>query len=148
MTHTTSINPNPTQAKYDALLADLRTHTAKAVGYPDTRSFLITVKDEAGETMGQLWGEVRWHVFHLDIIVVDEAAQEKGVGSELMTAAETLARQEGCFLMWLDTYAFQAREFYEKHGFEVFSSFEGSPPHYPHWFMKKALGVPKAESAS
>jgi predicted N-acetyltransferase YhbS len=41
--------------------------------------------------------------------------------------------------MWLDTYNFQARPFYERFGFEVFGQFDGPSPIYPRFFMKKAL---------
>lgn len=41
--------------------------------------------------------------------------------------------------MWLDTYAFQARAFYERLGFAVFGQIEGPPPMFPRYFMQKVL---------
>jgi GNAT superfamily N-acetyltransferase len=45
----------------------------------------------------------------------------KVVGKALMAQAENIARANGCIGLWLDTYEFQARGFYEKLGFEVFT---------------------------
>ena len=57
----------------------------------------------------------------------------------LMAAAEAEALRRGCRHMWLDTYSFQARPFYEQFGFEVFAQLDGPAPIYPRYFMKKVL---------
>lgn len=44
--------------------------------------------------------------------------------------------------MWLDTFQFQARPFYERLGFEVFGRLEGLAPYFPRYFMKKTLEQP------
>ena len=41
--------------------------------------------------------------------------------------------------MWTDTYAFQARPFYEKMGFTVFGRLDGPAPIFPRFFLKKSL---------
>jgi ribosomal protein S18 acetylase RimI-like enzyme len=41
----------------------------------------------------------------------------------------------------LDTQAFQARAFYEKHGFTIFGQIDGPAPYYPRYFMKRTLSV-------
>jgi hypothetical protein len=45
--------------------------------------------------------------------------------------------------MWLDTYAFQARQFYERLGFEVFGQLDGLKPFFPRYFLKKTLEPPR-----
>jgi GNAT superfamily N-acetyltransferase len=99
----------------------------QAVGPPDNRDFALLIT-APGETavLGGLWAQSRWGAFYVDMIVVPEALRGTGVGTDLMTRAETEARARGCHLMWLDTYAFQARPFYERLGFEVFGS-DGRP---------------------
>lgn len=56
-----------------------------------------------------------------------------------MQRAEEEARVRGCRQMWLDTYAFQARPFYERLGFEVFGQIDGPAPIFPRYFMQKLL---------
>ena len=39
--------------------------------------------------------------------------------------------------MWTDTYAFQARPFYERMGFVVFGRLDGPAPIFPRFFLMK-----------
>lgn len=41
--------------------------------------------------------------------------------------------------MWTETYAFQARPFYEKSGFTIFGRLDGPAPIFPHFFFRKSL---------
>jgi GNAT superfamily N-acetyltransferase len=52
---------------------------------------------------------------------------------------EAEARTRGCRQMWLDTYAFQARAFYERLGFSPFGQIDGPTPVFPRYFMQKQL---------
>jgi hypothetical protein len=45
--------------------------------------------------------------------------------------------------MWLDTFDFQARPFYERLGFGVFGRLDGLAPFFPRNFMKKTLAPPQ-----
>ncbi len=131
----------PSLESYRQGLAVLRDFTGKTVGPPDNRDFALLITAPGEEAvLGGLWGQSRWGAFYVDMIVVPEALRGAGVGTGLMTRAEAEARARGCHLMWLDTYAFQARPFYEGLGFEVFAEMEGPAPFYPRWFMRKTLG--------
>jgi hypothetical protein len=44
--------------------------------------------------------------------------------------------------VWLDTFEFQARGFYERLGFEVFGRLDGLAPFFPRYFMQKTLEPP------
>jgi hypothetical protein len=57
----------------------------------------------------------------------------------LPESAEIAAREAGCVAARLDTYEFQARPFYEHHGYEVFGVLEGYPANTRTYYMKKAL---------
>ncbi|MGC6728099.1 hypothetical protein ACP0GO_26835, partial [Escherichia coli] len=41
--------------------------------------------------------------------------------------------------MWLDTYSFQARGFYEKLGYTVFGTIDDFPPGHQRFFGRKRL---------
>lgn len=130
----------PSQDAYDALLAELRRFTRGAVGAPDNKDFALLIPHpKTQEPMGGLWAQSRWGGFHIDMLVVPESLRGKGIGTRLMEAAEREARKRNCSHMWLDTYDFQARRFYERLGFEVFGQLEGPPPIYPRFFMRKLL---------
>jgi GNAT superfamily N-acetyltransferase len=137
----------PSLESYRQGLAVLRASTGQQVGPPDNHDFALLVTAPGDETvLGGLWAQSRWGAFYIDMIVAPEALRRTGLGTELMTRAEAEARRRGCHLMWLDTYAFQARPFYERLGFTVFAEMEGPAPYYPRWFMRKTLD-PTAASA-
>lgn len=80
-----------------------------------------------------------WGSFYIALLVVPKDARGQGLGSQLMSMAELEAGDRGCRQMWLDTYAFQARPFYERHGFSVFGQIDGPQPMFPRFFMQKLL---------
>ena len=59
-----------------------------------------------------------------------------------MTAAESRARERGCIGVYLDTFEYQARPFYERLGYELFGTLEGYPPGYRQYYLAKRLAAP------
>ena len=88
---------------------------------------------------GGLLAQSRWGSFHVDILALGDTLRGQGWGTRLMQKAEAEARSRHCHHMRLDTYAFQAKAFYERHGFEVYGQIEGPEPYYPHYFMMKRI---------
>ncbi|MGO4705849.1 GNAT family N-acetyltransferase [Microvirga sp. 2MCAF38] len=130
----------PPASAYEALLAPLRRFTVESVGVLDNHDFAILIPDpKTGEPIGGLWAQSRWGGFHIEMLIVPASLRGQGVGSRLMNAAETAARRQNCHHIWLETYNFQARPFYERFGFQVFGQIEGPAPIYPRFFMKKVL---------
>jgi GNAT superfamily N-acetyltransferase len=70
---------------------------------------------------------------------VAEAARGAGHGARLLENAEAYARSRGAVGATLETYTFQARPFYERLGYEVFSALEGYPPGHVKFFLRKAF---------
>ena len=86
-----------------------------------------------------LWALSLWGSFYIALVVEPKAQRGIGLGAELMHRAEEEARKRGCRQMWLDTYAFQARPFYERLGFSLFGQIDGPAPMFPRYFMQKLL---------
>ncbi len=83
----------------------------------------------------------------LDILWVDEQYRKQGLGSALIRKAERAAKERGCPFMTLGTFDFQARPFYEKHGFTVCGTLGDCPRGHEHFDMIKRLDRPSAEYA-
>ena len=50
-----------------------------------------------------------------------------GIGALVLAAAEDEGRARGCTRAHLDTFSYQARPFYEKHGWRVFATLDDYP---------------------
>ena len=80
-----------------------------------------------------------WNVLAIDIIWVDVQYRGQGLGSILLGEVEREAMEKGCHLVHLDTFDFQAKEFYEKNGYSVFGTLEDCPKGHVRYYLKKSL---------
>ena len=80
-----------------------------------------------------------WNVTYIDTLWVDETYRGKGLGSQLLTEVERTAKENGCYLIHLDTFDFQAKEFYKKQGYEVFGILEDCPKEHCRYYLMKKI---------
>ena len=133
------IAPLPTAdtASADAIIALLRDHNAPYLGRPLPQPFRLALHCE-GTLAGGLLGQFRSHWLHIEILVVQPALRGSGAGRALIAAAEAAAREKGCHGLWLDTFDFQAPDFYEHLGFTRFGSIaDFHDGHARHFFQKR-----------
>jgi GNAT superfamily N-acetyltransferase len=121
------------------VLGPLRAYNIAHAGDPRIRPVAILVSDEDGASEGGLWGRIGYDWLFVELLVVPEAARGMGLGRQLMQQAETIARQAGCAGIWLDTYEFQARGFYEKLGYTLFGTLDDHPIGQRRFFLQKRL---------
>jgi GNAT superfamily N-acetyltransferase len=105
----------------------------------DWRELTATVRDERGELIAGLNGHTDWTWLFVKLLWVSEAHRRQGLGRKLLQAAEEEALRRGCRNVWLDTFEFQARGFYEKLGYEVFGELPDYPPGFRRFFLRKKL---------
>jgi GNAT superfamily N-acetyltransferase len=122
----------------------LRFNQAQAGVIEDYRALAILISDpETHEILGGLWGGTIFSQLHIDLLFVPEPLRRAGLGRRLMTLAETEAIRRGCRVVWLDTYSFQARGFYERLGYVVFGTIEDCPPGHSRFWLKKTFQPPR-----
>lgn len=80
-----------------------------------------------------------WNVAYIDTLWVDETYRGKGLGTKLLEEFERTAKTKGCYLIHLDTFDFQAKEFYEKQGYRVYGILEDCPKEHCRYYLKKKL---------
>ena len=80
-----------------------------------------------------------WKVIYIDILWVDEKYRKCGLGKRLLTEIEKIAKEEDCSLIHLDTFDFQAKDFYIKYGYEIFGVLEDCPENHCRYYLKKKL---------
>lgn len=99
----------------------------------------LKLENEEGDLLAALAGRTFGHWFYLESFWLNEKVRGKGLGSQLLAEAEKIAKTRGCSFVILDTLDFQAKPFYEKHGYKV----EWTQTNYPvtgcKYFMTKQL---------
>ncbi|MFK3890498.1 GNAT family N-acetyltransferase [Sphingomonas sp. NPDC079357] len=132
--------PNPGDVELDAILAPLAAHNDAAAGPTERHKVALVLRDEAGSAIGGLWAEASYRWLFVKYLALPPEARGKGQGRALMLAAEAEARRLGCVGIWLDTFSFQARGFYEKLGYDVFGQIDDYPPGEARFFLSKRIG--------
>jgi GNAT superfamily N-acetyltransferase len=108
------------------------------IGPSNEQPVRLVARDDRG-VVGGLLGHTKWKWLYVAKLWVDERGRGQGIGTQLLMAAEGLARERGCTDASLDTFEYQARPFYEKLGYELFGTLEGYPPGYRQFYLRKRL---------
>jgi GNAT superfamily N-acetyltransferase len=141
-----ALTDSPTAAEEAVVRAALREANA-AAGFPhDTRPLAVLLHDAAAAVVGGLWGRTGWSWLYVENLAVPAALRGAGWGRRLLEAAEAEARARGCIGSRLDTYSFQARDFYERHGYEIAGEIADCPPGQTRWTMIKRLDREPAQA--
>ena len=105
----------------------------------------FVIKDADGKPIAGVNSAVFAHyTLSVDILWIAPEHKGKGLGTSLLMHVENEAEALGAALSILYTYDFQAKDFYIKHGYEVFGQVDDCPlPGRFRYHMKKCL-VPKS----
>ncbi len=136
------VSHHPSDSDRETVLAPLRAYNIAQAGDPHIRPVAILLVNETGDSVGGLWGKCAYDWLFIELLAVPSEYRGAGYGRALMQQAETIARADNLIGIWLDTYAFQARRFYEKQGFEVFGTLEDHPAGQQRFFLQKRLRAP------
>ena len=80
-----------------------------------------------------------WNCLYIDTLWVKENFRNNGLGEVLLKETERIAKEKGCYLINLDTFTFQAKDFYIKHGYEIFGVLDDCPKEHKKYFLKKNI---------
>ena len=80
-----------------------------------------------------------WKCLYIDALWVQEGHRKEGLGSKLLKEVEKIAEEKDCYLIHLDTFDFQAKDFYIKYGYEIFGILDECPREHARYFMKKLI---------
>lgn len=80
-----------------------------------------------------------WGILYIGVLFVDEDQRGKQLGSALLRKVENEAKTMGATLAHLDTFDCQAKDFYLRHGYEVFGVLEDCPAGHRRYYLKKKL---------
>jgi GNAT superfamily N-acetyltransferase len=108
---------NPPKNIKDVIYNGLKAFNLKHFPDEDVTSLACYIEDEAGDFVGGLTGEIFTNTLFVEFLWVDDRKRHAGIGSMLMERLEKEAVKFGVTDLYLDTYSFQAPDFYKKLGF-------------------------------
>ncbi len=136
---TIEVVETPGEAERAAIMAALVAHNDRAVGPTKRRQVAIVIRGDDGAITGGLWGMIGYDWLFVQYLSVPLDRQGQGLGRALMARGEAIARDAGCTGIWLDTFSFQARGFYEKLGFVTFGEIPDYPAGETRFFLTKRI---------
>lgn len=132
-------NKGDTEKIVELLLDFNRNHIGPQMDQPENPYNLILKTDE-GEVAGGALCYHKYNRLYLDVLVIDENYKGQGYGSKLMKEVEIIADKLKCTHICLETFAFQAPEFYEKLGYKrTLELKDHKYPDFPIYYYKKEL---------
>jgi GNAT superfamily N-acetyltransferase len=135
----TTISSDVNVAERDAIVAGLVAYNERH-GVPGPwRDLDFVLRGPAGVVLGGLLGATNAGWLFIKALWVVESSRGRGHGSRLLAAAEDEARRRECVGVYLDTYSFQARPFYERAGYHVIGEVPDHPPGGTKYYLAKRL---------
>lgn len=100
----------------------------------------MTLRDENDSIVAALMSRVYgWNAMEISVLWVHEDFRGQGLGKQLMEKAEARAKEMECTLIHLNTFDFQAPDFYKKLGYSEFGVLDNSPTGHKMYFLKKDI---------
>lgn len=139
MTYDIELEENPGSDDLAALAVGLTEHATSLLPRPGFRRVALFHRGEHRQVLGGLSGLINWNWAFVQNFWVAEALRHRHLGSQLLREFESYARAQGCAWIHLDTFSFQAPDFYETRGYQRFASLDDYPEGCARYFYKKAL---------
>jgi GNAT superfamily N-acetyltransferase len=117
----------------------INNYNAQQAGEEKAQRLCFVVQSPDKEIVGGVIGVIYWEWLYIDLMWIRQEYRRHGYGHRLLTQLEELARQRGAKHAFLDTFSFQAPEFYKKHGYRVYGELKDFPAGHQRYFMTKEL---------
>jgi GNAT superfamily N-acetyltransferase len=117
----------------------LEDYNASRAGPEAERPLALLIRDDNQVVLGGLWGLTYYRWLFIELLFVPRAIRRQGIGTRLVHEAEAEAGRRGCHGVWLETFTFQAPEFYYKLGYATFGDIPDYPPGHGRIFMLKRI---------
>jgi GNAT superfamily N-acetyltransferase len=113
-------------------------NTAQA-GDDHAQRICFAIQGAGQEVVGGVVAAIYWDWLYIDLMWIQDEFRRQGYGSRLLLFVEDEARRRGAMNAYLDTFSFQAPEFYERHGYRVFGELRDFPSGHQRYFLTKEL---------
>ena len=100
----------------------------------------FNIKDNNDVVVGGVLAGINyWNGLEIKILWVEENFRKQGFGSQLLMYLENEAKKKGASMAMVDTFDFQAEDFYIKHKYEIIGELKGFPKNHKRIYFSKVL---------
>jgi len=114
-------------------------YNTQQAGDDESKVLCFALKGPDDVIVGGVVAQIYWDWLYVDLMWIKEDLRGHGYGHRLLTMLEDEARTRGARNAFLDTFSFQAPEFYKKHGYQVFGQLQGFPAGHQRYYLTKQL---------
>ena len=133
----------PTQSDLQTISQGIQafnqTHMPDNVVFEPDLRFAVFARNHTNEVIGGIRANAYWNYCTIELLWLSEQARGKGVGSQLITQTEAYARTKGIGYIRTETLDFQAKGFYQKHGYTLFGELPNHPKGHTTYCLMKQL---------
>ena len=108
-------------------------------GEDNGQNLCFVLRGPDQEVVGGVIGSTFWDWFHINLMWIKEELRGQGYGQRLLALAEDEPQQRCAKNAYLDTFSFQAPDFYKKYGYQVFGELPNFPHGHKRYYLTKKL---------
>lgn len=127
------------QPAWDVIGGGISAFNAQQAGDDDGRNLCFVIRSAQGEICGGVIAATYWDWLYINLMWIREDLRGHGYGSRLLALAEEEGVKRGARHSHLDTFSFQALDFYRKYGYQVFGQLDNFPAGHTRYFLSKDL---------
>ncbi|HAS8442454.1 TPA: GNAT family N-acetyltransferase [Vibrio vulnificus] len=113
--------------EFETIRQGIRAYNAQHLPDGEVKKIGCFVRNKEGNLVGGLTGDLFTNSVFVEFLWLDEHYRQHGLGSQLMQCLEHEVKPQGVTDICLDTYSFQALDFYLKLGFEQVGQYSDYP---------------------
>jgi GNAT superfamily N-acetyltransferase len=138
--YTITLTDAPSAMAQKLISDELDRFNEARTGVTHSTPLAILVKEPPkDQVVGGLLGHTSLNLFFVDLFFLPERMRCGGLGSKILLQAEAEAVRRNCQQAVLYTIAFQASDFYKRHGYQIFGEILSGPKDQARIFMTKKL---------
>ena len=109
------------------------------VGPSGRQTLAVIVRNTSRKIVAGVSGYTAWGWLYVQWLWVAETERGNGLAAQMLTAAESEARQRGCHAAYIDTFNPTALKTYQRQGYVTFGELKDFPRGRTRSFLQKPL---------
>jgi GNAT superfamily N-acetyltransferase len=130
---------HPEQTAWGIIGRGVHQYNLDQAGDDNGQRICYVLQGADDEIAGGIIAEAHWGWLYIDLMWVREDLRRCGYGSQLLAMVEDEAHSRGAKNAYLDTFSFQAPDFYKKHGYQVIGELTDFPVGHQRYYLMKEL---------